>query len=213
MSEVLRKMRDVPAEYDLVEIWINEIEDLSLDDLVKKSEKPLLIKVTDFSGKSLIEDTMRNNISYIDIDIKAGEKIFDFIIKNKKDTKLIISHHDFEKTPSFEDGVKLIKLMQKTGADIGKIVFKANKIEDNVVPFRLIKSVYGLPLITFCMSDLGRISRICAGSFGSLIDFVPPDTDWQTAEGQIVYDEWKKARKLFARDLARKRENIYIKPL
>lgn len=199
MSEIVRKMRDVPGEYDLIEIWINEIKDLSFEELISASDRPLLIKVTDVSDKSLIEGSIRNNVSYIDIDLKADAGMINFVKDNKYDTKLIVSHHEFNGTPSFRNALELLGEIKDTGADVAKIVFKALKMEDNLVPLRLLSSASGsgLPLISFCMGRLGRMSRIMAGSIGSLIEFVPPDENWQTAEGQIVYDEWKTLQGFF----------------
>jgi len=51
-------------------------------------------------------------------------------------------------------------------------------------------------MIAFCLGKKGRISRIMAPQFGSLISYVPPTEDFVTAEGQIMLDEWMKIQRL-----------------
>ena len=46
-SEVLTKLSEVPDDFDLVEIWLNEVENPDIESIVKNSKKPLLIKITE----------------------------------------------------------------------------------------------------------------------------------------------------------------------
>jgi len=165
-----KKLLKIPANYDLVEVWSSN--------LVLLSPKPVLLKVVD---EQKIDSKL--DVDYIDYDIFAKEKV----VPNK--AKLIISYHNFNHTPSLKKLQKIVKEMQKQGADIGKIVTTALKTEDNLVPLQLLTEM-DLPLISFCMGEKGRVSRIMAPKFGSLISYVPPTRDFVTADGQIVLDEW-----------------------
>lgn len=192
MSDAIDMLEKVPVDYDLVEIWINEIEDLDLPLLKQKAKFPLLIKITDFSDHKLLEDLISNGFEYVDIDIEDFEKVKD--IKREK-TKIIASHHDFAETPEYENIKELIIRMQKAGADIAKIVCHAQDCHDNLKPLKLLKETE-FPLIAFCMGEKGRLSRILAPQCGSLISYVPPDTAWKTADGQIILDEWKMIKEI-----------------
>jgi 3-dehydroquinate dehydratase / shikimate dehydrogenase len=170
------QLKKISAKYDLVEVW-----NANLVPLVKK---PVLLKVVE--GQKIDENL---KVDYIDYDISAKDKVV------PKGAKLIISYHNFDYTPSLKELRKVVKKMQKQGADIGKIVTTALKEEDNLVPLTLL-SESELPLISFCMGQKGRPSRIMAPKFGSLISYVPPTKDFVTADGQIVLDEWEKISKI-----------------
>lgn len=194
MGVVLRKIQEVPEAYDLIEIWINEIEDIIVKKLFEVSEKPLLAKITDTRDAALIWSIFNADFAYVDIDINLFKTSF---IREMKDTKLIISYHDFLGTPIYADAFEIAKKIKSLGADIGKIIFTAQKIEDNLIPLRLLAEMKKeeLPLISFCMGEKGRLSRIVSASFGNVINFVPPDSSWKTAAGQIEFGEWEDLRK------------------
>lgn len=211
LSHALEKVSLVPEGYDLIEIWINEIAFDSFNELddffaeVMKNEKKILLKITNLEDLDVLNWGLKKNFEYIDIDYVQAKKSRDvadnpsrFKIENikaslneMKNSKLIFSYHDFDKTQTFESGLSLTNKMRESGADICKVIFKANKPQDNIVPLRLLDSCK-FPMIAFCMGEIGRMSRIYASSFGSIVDFIPPDDNWITAEGQITYKEWKK---------------------
>lgn len=186
MTDAIEMLAKVPNDYDLVEIWINEIDDLNLITLKEKAKHPLLIKITEFSNHELLREVIENGFEYVDIDITDFEKVKEF---HKKETKIIASYHDFKETPDIEMGRAMIERMINAGADIAKIVCVAKDCHDNLMPLKLLKETE-FPLIAFCMGDKGRLSRVLSPQCGSLISFIPPDTSWTTADGQLIYDEW-----------------------
>lgn len=192
MSDAIDMLEKVPKEYDLVEIWINEIDDLNLITLKEKAKHPLLIKITDFSNHDLLQKVIENGFEYVDIDIENFAKIKEF---HKSKTKIIASYHDFDEQPNLEEGKKIIERMKEEGADIAKIVCVAKDCHDNLIPLKLLQET-DFPLITFCMGEKGRLSRVLGPQCGSLISYIPPDTSWKTADGQISYDEWKLIKQL-----------------
>lgn len=193
MSDAIDMLAKVPDEYDLVEVWINEIDDLDLKLLKEKAKHPLLIKITDFTNQDLLKMVIENGFEYVDIDIEDFEKVQD-LHKGPK-TKIIVSYHGFNESPSYEKGLALIERIKKSGADIAKLVCTAKDCHDNLIPLKILKEV-DFPLITFCMGELGRLSRVLAPQCGSLISYIPPDTSWKTADGQIIFAEWKVIRDL-----------------
>lgn len=166
----------IPSKYDLVEVWNSSF--------VSKIKKPVLLKMT---GNAQIDEGLK--VDYIDYDISAKNKIV------PSGAKLIISYHNFDYTPSVKELKKISEKMQKQGADIGKIITTALKTEDNLVPLQLLAESQ-MPLISFCMGEKGRLSRIMAPKFGSLISYVPPNKDFVTADGQIVLDEWMRIQRV-----------------
>jgi len=123
------------------------------------------------------------------IDVEFGSEIVTSIIKNKKSSKIIISHHDFKGTPSLEKLESICSQINKLNPDLIKIVTTANSINDNFVIFDLLKNKNNL--IAFCMGQKGEISRILAPKFGSVITYCSIGKNKESAEGQITLEEMK----------------------
>lgn len=115
--------------------------------------------------------------------------------------KVLLSNHDFEKTPAVEEMVRkydfmndlngdIIKLavMPKEEGDVAKLL-EAAAITDEKYPDKA--------LVAISMAETGMISRICAGQFGSVITFAagknasaPGQIDALTLQGYL--DEYYK---------------------
>jgi len=74
------------------------------------------------------------------IDVEFGSTNIPDIIKNKKSSKIIISHHDFKGTPAIEKLESIYNQINKSKPDMVKIVTTANSINDNFVIFGLLKN-------------------------------------------------------------------------
>ena len=90
--------------------------------------------------------------------------------------KVVLSSHDFKKTPAqnvIED--RLLK-MAALGADLPKIAVMARTPEDVLTLLAATVSVSKqledrCPIITMSMSSLGTVSRMCGEAFGSSLSF------------------------------------------
>ena len=171
----MEKVRRVPACYDLVEVWDER--------MLEMTNKPTILKVVD--EKKLSKNIHTDYIDF-DIDMKKDKRFID--------ARLIVSYHQYEYTPPLQELRKVVQKMQMQNADIGKVVTMAHAEQDNITLLRLLTESQ-FPLIAFCMGTKGRLSRIMAPHFGSLISYVPPTKKWKTAEGQIVLSEWEKISK------------------
>ena len=109
---------------------------------------------------------------------------------------------------SFDDTIKLIqnfnnKLIQDLSLDsdvleeiIYKIIFTAQKFEDNLVPLKLCKEMFNSnqKVISFCMGPLGIFSRITCILAGSYFTYA--SLEEKTASGQINVNKMKEMYKL-----------------
>lgn len=106
-------------------------------------------------------------------------------------TKVIISNHDFEKTPSKSTIVKQLRNMQELGADIAKIAVMPTCTEDVLTLLsatrEMTEEYAKIPIVTMSMGQLGTISRICGQTFGSAITFGA--LGQSSAPGQIPVDK------------------------
>lgn len=134
-----------------------------------------------------------NAIDLIDIELFTEEKVRDTIIKKAQieGVKVIVSNHDFEKTPAKEEIIMRLKDAELIGADIGKIAVMPNEPRDVVTLLAATEEMYSIhahiPIITMAMGGLGLVSRLAGEVFGSCLTFAT--ADHASAPGQIRTDE------------------------
>ena len=128
-------------------------------------------------------------VDYVDIELKTPEKYLKKILKKAKenDVKVIVSYHDFEKTPIKEEIKNIFEKETKIG-DIGKVAFKVNKPEDILAIYSALvemrkKQVIGIPMGN-------PLARILSGIFGSSIIY-----SGNLAPGQLAAKDTKEMLK------------------
>ncbi|MCX6734491.1 MAG: type I 3-dehydroquinate dehydratase [Candidatus Peregrinibacteria bacterium] len=197
-KEVLLVLKKAEKEADVVEIWFDEIKDLNAQNELQISTcsaKDLLYKVTkiDISKISHILSVIEN-IKYIDFDVSTDKNILAKIKEKFPKIQLIISSHNFEKTPPQSELETLIELMFTKGADIAKVATKANKLADSLRMLGLLSqlSAKGKKAICLCMGKHGRLTRIAGHLVGNYLMYAPLDKKESTAPGQLTLKELKK---------------------
>jgi 3-dehydroquinate dehydratase-1 len=101
--------------------------------------------------------------------------------------KLMLSYHNFESTPSFEELKHICSEMSLAGADALKIACMANSESDNVAVMKLYDHFENIT--AFCMGEHGRNSRIRALKNGLKLTYVSPNNGPATAPGQYSFSE------------------------
>ncbi len=108
-------------------------------------------------------------------------------------TKLLVSWHDFKKTPSNAELKKKLGQMSKFSSNV-KIVTTAKSTNDSTRMLELYNKKGKNNLISFAMGDHGRISRILCLYLGSPYTYV--SLGKPIASGQFSVDEIKKITNL-----------------
>ena len=108
-------------------------------------------------------------------------------------TKLLVSWHDFKKTPSSLELKKKMNQMSKFSSNV-KIVSTAKSTDDSNRMLELYSKKGKNNLISFAMGDFGRISRILCLYLGSPYTYV--SLGKAIAPGQFSVDEVKKITNL-----------------
>ncbi|PKP01142.1 MAG: hypothetical protein CVU11_16110 [Bacteroidetes bacterium HGW-Bacteroidetes-6] len=106
--------------------------------------------------------------------------------RNSK-TKLMLSYHNFESTPSFEELMRICSEMSLAGADALKIACLANTESDNDVVMKLYDHFENIT--AFCMGEHGRNSRIRSLMNGLNLTYASSDIGPATAPGQYSFSE------------------------
>ena len=145
---------------------------------------------TEKERKSILKLLAEYNPFLLDVEfntIKKDANLASFLKRSK--TSLLISEHDFKKTPKFSDLLKRIKQMSKFSTNI-KIVTTAKTTEDSTTVLQLYSKKEKINLIAFAMGEEGRISRILSLYLGSPYSYV--SLGKPVAPGQFSVDEMKK---------------------
>ena len=119
--------------------------------------------------------------------MKLNEDLVKYLKTTK--TKLLISGHDFKKTPSLNELKKKLNQMSKFSSNV-KIVTTAKTTEDSTRVLQLYSKKENIDLIAFTMGNPGRISRILSLYLGSPYIYV--SLGKPIAPGQFSLDEVKR---------------------
>jgi len=119
--------------------------------------------------------------------IKKEKSLVKYLKMTK--TNLLISGHDFKKTPNFTELKKKLNQMSKFSSNV-KIVTTAKSTDDSTRVLQLYNKKGKINLIAFAMGDSGRISRILSLYLGSPYAYV--SLGKPISPGQFSVDEVNK---------------------
>lgn len=139
---------------------------------------------------SILKLIAEYNPFLLDVEFSTVKKNKD-LAKYLKSTKtnLLISEHDFKKTPKLSELKLKINQMSKFSSNV-KIVTNAKSTDDATRVLELYSKKGKINLIAFAMGDSGRISRILSLYLGSPYTYV--SLGKPVAPGQFSVDEVKK---------------------
>lgn len=111
----------------------------------------------------------------IDIELSAGEDAVKPLVcaAHAAGIAVVMSKHDFAETPARHVLENTLYEMHGLGADLPKIAVMPQSVEDVLNLFAAANRAAEKngPLIAIAMGELGKISRVCGGFFGSCITF------------------------------------------
>lgn len=161
-------------------------------------------------GFKEVDDTIRyeiikqviytEEVDAVDIELISGKTNIEEINTIAKDHNitLILSYHNFMETPSVEFLLDKMRQQVSSGADIAKIAVMPKNKEDVLnllsATLKAHMEMPDTPLITMSMGELGVISRIAGGIFGSDLTFGAVGRS--SAPGQIPIAELRTAMKI-----------------
>ena len=148
---------------------------------------------------ALLKEAIILGADFVDVELDVTDSLLMEIKTAIRDhgnrTSLIISNHDFIRTPSLKALKEIFHASVRAGADIVKIVTTASKPDDNLKILGLIPFArkHHHDIIAFCMGEMGRMSRIMAPFLGSVLSFTPLNKDAASAPGQLTLDKMRQA--------------------
>lgn len=144
-------------------------------------------------------------VDIIDVELFNDENDIKELIKfaHENGVAVIISNHDFNKTPSKDEIISRLKKAAELGADIPKIAVMPTSVEDVITLLdatHITKEKYvDAPIITMSMAGKGVISRLSGEIFGSSLTFGAAKK--ASAPGQISVGDLRKVIELIHSNL------------
>jgi len=144
--------------------------------------------------------SLKDGPDAVDIELSANRDERDNVVKVAKThgRTLIISAHDFSKTPSFEEMKATLKEAFLAGADIAKIAVMPHSMRDtlNLLEVTLDARDAGRTVCTIAMGKLGKHTRLIAPFYGSVLTYASVESTKSAAPGQLPVEKIKKVMEL-----------------
>jgi 3-dehydroquinate dehydratase-1 len=136
-----------------------------------------------------LKDAIQAGASLVDIEIESENAWKREVIHTarRQGCQVIISFHDYEKTPGLERLKATISQCFAEDADIAKIACMVRSEQDNARLLGLLDGrKHDKKLLVIGMGEKGKITRIVAPFFGSPFSYASLSHGKETAEGQIT---------------------------
>ncbi|TFH27106.1 MAG: type I 3-dehydroquinate dehydratase [Bacteroidia bacterium] len=145
---------------------------------------------------ALLKQGLELGAAYVDVETESPDAFLSDIKQcaDLNRAKLIVSYHNFERTPGLEDLESVMIGCFERGGDIAKIATRVNGTGDilNLI------ALYGLPgqKVILGMGPLGRILRILSPYLGGAFTFASLGEGKETAPGQLSIKEMNEIYKV-----------------
>jgi len=144
--------------------------------------------------------SLKDGPDAIDIELSAGGEARDQVIKVARayGKIIIVSSHNFSKTPALQEMKTILEEAFLAGADIAKLAVMPQSRRDvlDLLRVALDAREAGNAVCTIAMGKLGRHTRVIAPFYGSVLTYSAVDSEVSAAPGQFKVDELKKIMEL-----------------
>ncbi len=190
----------VASQADVIEIRLDYLNEMLVTPFLAAIRKPLLFTNRPaweggrFAGEEDVRlapllEAVAQEAAYVDLELMAQAQSLKRLQAGIEhaSTRLILSWHNFEKTPARPELMTKLQAMQEKGAHIGKIVTMAHNFRDVLSVLQLQEDAARMqfPLIAFCMGQPGIISRLATLELGGFMTYCSANDGGATAPGQL----------------------------
>lgn len=115
-------------------------------------------------------------------------------VSRETGTAMIMSYHDFKRTPALDVLTEKFAQAAQRGADVAKVAVMPNNLQDVLVLLAATlnaRDALEIPLISMSMGEQGALSRLFGWVFGSTATFAIGDNS--SAPGQIPIEDLRQA--------------------
>ena len=206
-AQMRKSMMRAAREGDMVELRIDGLEKVRFDELLPFHESPLIVtdrrkeegglcQRSDGERVSNLKKACEHGATYVDLEYATPEELRNSLMESRGRTKVILSYHNPKETPPLEELLSLWHDMFAAGPDVVKIIPYAETLEDSLTVLNFLglvtRSESGTRIISHCMGEAGKISRILSPMFGSMVTFASLEASGGTAPGQMTVGQMRK---------------------
>ena len=210
-DEAIKKIALSSKEADVLELRLDLMESYDLSPMVEASNKPVIAtyRTTSQGGQGRDDPGIVGNIllraieagvDFVDMELCLSDDWQERILASKKDSKVIVSSHFFDGSPSQKDLYKVFQKSVSLAGDVVKIITMAREWQEMFRVLELIPMArkQGIPIIAFSMGNIGRISRVLSHLMGGYLTFTSLGSGEESAPGQLPVKEMKALIKTFS---------------
>jgi 3-dehydroquinate dehydratase type I len=196
---------------DLIELRVDYVKYPDLAALIENAKKPLIVtnRRSEEGGRfrgneqeryRVLREAVTSGVQYVDAEMRSNRALLQTLIEDRNGTKIILSFHDFQGTPSQKELRAILDRMIRLEADVIKIVTFARSLEDNLTMLSLILYARerSRKIVAFCMGEKGEMSRVFSPLMGAAWTYASLSSDRASAPGQLTIGEmrgiWKGLR-------------------
>ncbi len=211
-GEAIETMKEAAELADLFEIRLDGMEAFDLEEIIHASPLPVVITYRSVKegGKGKADYGIRAHhcirameigAEWVDVEFRMPLGFRERIWKHRGKTRILLSLHLLNGTPSLKILENTFQKMAATGADMVKIVTRARAWEDNLRVLSLLPLARktGVEITAFCMGPLGRISRVACPLMGGRLVFASLKEGQESASGQIPAREMNRILEILSR--------------
>ncbi|MBA3006614.1 MAG: type I 3-dehydroquinate dehydratase [Proteobacteria bacterium] len=200
VGEGLAVAESISSLADVIEIRLDRLKTISVAPFISQLSKPLLLtnrpiwEGGGFAGDEELRiapllEGVQQGVSYVDLELKAPTSSHKALLEEVENSpsRLILSWHNFQETPTKAELVGRLAMIQDKGAHIAKIVTMAHDYHDVLRVLNLQEEAarMDIPLIAFCMGRPGVVSRVATVELGGYMTYCAAHEDEATAPGQL----------------------------
>ena len=204
LEKAFRAVEEGNRLADLIELRVDYLKGAGWEKLLKAGKKPLIVtnrrraEGGRYGGDEkkrlvILREAIAFGAAFVDVEMRTERSSLRELIKNKNGTRMVLSFHDFQRTPSGGELRKLLDRMHRQGADVAKIVTFARSWDDNLKVLALIPYARrrGQSIVTFCMGEKGKMSRIFSPLMGAAWTYASLSRKQTSAPGQLTVKEMR----------------------
>lgn len=222
VEEIVIQMHQAKADgADIIELRLDHLHNFNpnthLQIILNQRLLPIIVTYRpkweggEYEGEEVTRlDTLRLALElgadYVDVELQVAPTFIKSICEKKsRNSKIIVSSHNFQCTPSLKDLGELVTRIQDTGADVVKISTTATNITDVNRIFQVLsnpqeglhaQSEMTVPVIALAMGTRGLISCILCPKFGGYVTFASIGIGKESASGQPTLTDLTKIYKI-----------------
>jgi 3-dehydroquinate dehydratase type I len=205
MEKARKAVKEANRLADLIELRMDYLKRPKLEPLLQAGKKPIIVthrrreeggRYTGNEKKRLavLQEAIDLGASFVDVEVASKAFLLQELVNHSDPTRLILSFHDCQGTPSLAELIRLFGRMMRVGAGVVKIVTLARAFEDNLRILSLLPyaSERKQKIVAFCMGEKGKMSRVFAPLAGAAWTFASLGREKTSAPGQLTVSAMRK---------------------